>query len=246
MTLKTTGTLTKHLTTIRLIWLGKDPRSERIVFLERFVLLLLCIAMFATPAFWIRHIGGLHKRTTRKVLVELYAVAKVALAAILLFGHLWTVPYISIVVIWLLADLFINLAGRIFLRNFWQNPYSWNRSLMLLFINFAEYTTWFACLFLSWGLLRGHHDVLITASSDALYFSIVTAATVGYGDITPAAGLGRWMVMLEIFASLFFIATVVAYFVSNMSNTESDKSTELNRPSAAEQIVEPELGSRVP
>ena len=222
---RTTPSLEKHLAIIRLIWSGKDPRSERVVFLERIILLLLCVAMLATPGFWVRHFGGKRGRTARKVWVEVYAISKLALAAIVLYANVWTVPYSWIVIVGLLADVFINLAGYIFLRNFWQNPYSWNRSLMLLFVNFLEYTGWFACLYLSWGLLRNNGSV-ITAASDALYFSIVTAATVGFGDITPSPGLGRFLVTVEILASLFFIATVVSYFVSNMSGTEVDKPAE--------------------
>lgn len=37
--------------------------------------------------------------------------------------------------------------------------------------------------------------------SDALYFSVVTAATVGYGDIAPVAGIARVLVIVEILMS---------------------------------------------
>lgn len=217
-------TLTKHLGIIDEVWSATSKRCERIVFLERFFLLLLCVALMLTPGLWVRHFGGRQGRVSRKIFNEVYVLSKTALAiAILNFGW-WSITGISYVVVWLLADVFINLAGYIFLRNFWQNPYSWNRSVLLILINFIEYTAWFACLYLSNKYLC-FNSIAVTSAIDATYFSIVTAATVGYGDITPAPN-GRWLVTLEIVCSLFYMATVVSYFVSNMSKAECDKNSD--------------------
>lgn len=174
-----------------------------------------------TPGLWVRHFGGLQGRVSRKIANEMYVLLKTALAIAILNFDLASLSGVSYLVAWLLADVFINLAGYIFLRNFWQNPYSWNRSVLLILINFIEYTAWFACLYLSNEYLL-FESKTVTSAIDATYFSIVTAATVGYGEITPAAG-GRWLVTLEIVCSLFYMATVVSYFVSNMSKVECDK-----------------------
>ncbi len=51
--------------------------------------------------------------------------------------------------------------------------------------------------------------------ADALYFSIVTLSTIGYGDITPASGIARLMVGAEILFGvvllLFAFAEIAAY-----------------------------------
>lgn len=41
--------------------------------------------------------------------------------------------------------------------------------------------------------------------SDAVYFSVITAATVGYGDIAPITGLAKWIVASEILFSLLYV-----------------------------------------
>jgi voltage-gated potassium channel len=41
--------------------------------------------------------------------------------------------------------------------------------------------------------------------SEAMYFSVITLATVGYGDITPAAPLVRALAMLEVVAGLLLL-----------------------------------------
>lgn len=50
--------------------------------------------------------------------------------------------------------------------------------------------------------------------NDMLYFSLVTLATVGYGDILPAGPSMRMLATLEAIAGQFYVAVVVAVFVS--------------------------------
>ncbi|MCC6677158.1 MAG: hypothetical protein IT436_08440 [Phycisphaerales bacterium] len=50
-----------------------------------------------------------------------------------------------------------------------------------------------------------------------LYFSVITLATVGYGDITPLAGWARMLAMLEAATGTFYIAIVISRLVSMYS-----------------------------
>jgi Ion channel len=54
--------------------------------------------------------------------------------------------------------------------------------------------------------------------SDITYFSLVTLATVGYGDILPAAPTARMLAMIQAVAGQFYIAVVVAIFVGMYSS----------------------------
>jgi hypothetical protein len=49
--------------------------------------------------------------------------------------------------------------------------------------------------------------------ADMTYFSLVTLATVGYGDILPATNTARMLAMFQAVAGQFYIAVVVALFV---------------------------------
>ena len=49
--------------------------------------------------------------------------------------------------------------------------------------------------------------------SDMTYFSLVTLATVGYGDILPATSTARMLAMIEAVTGQFYVAVVVAIFV---------------------------------
>ena len=48
------------------------------------------------------------------------------------------------------------------------------------------------------------------------YYSLVTMATLGYGDITPVTALGRMVCIYEIFVSLFFIVFFVGGAVGRL------------------------------
>jgi hypothetical protein len=49
--------------------------------------------------------------------------------------------------------------------------------------------------------------------TDMTYFSIVTLATVGYGDILPRSDAARMMAMIEAVVGQFYVAVIVAVFV---------------------------------
>ena len=49
--------------------------------------------------------------------------------------------------------------------------------------------------------------------NDMTYFSLVTLATVGYGDILPRSETARMMAMIEAVVGQFYVAVVVAVFV---------------------------------
>jgi uncharacterized membrane protein len=59
---------------------------------------------------------------------------------------------------------------------------------------------------------------------DFVYYSFITQATVGYGDLTPATDLGRMLAITEALLGQVYLVTIVAVLVSNLGRA---------RPSAA-------------
>jgi Ion channel len=52
--------------------------------------------------------------------------------------------------------------------------------------------------------------------SDYMYFSFVTLATLGYGDLTPQGGIGRALAVTEGLIGQIYLVTAVAALVSNI------------------------------
>ena len=57
--------------------------------------------------------------------------------------------------------------------------------------------------------------------SDYVYFSFITLATVGYGDLTPQGGLGRALAVTEGLLGQIYLVTAVAALVGNLGRTQA-------------------------
>jgi hypothetical protein len=60
-------------------------------------------------------------------------------------------------------------------------------------------------------------------SLDFVYFSFVTLATVGYGDLTARADLGRMLAVSEALMGQLYLVSVVALLVSNIGRTRGPR-----------------------
>jgi hypothetical protein len=60
------------------------------------------------------------------------------------------------------------------------------------------------------------------SSSDYLYFSFITLATVGYGDLVARSNLGRMLSATEGLTGQLYLVTVVALLVSNLNRPVRD------------------------
>ena len=64
-----------------------------------------------------------------------------------------------------------------------------------------------------------------TASlSQYVYFSYVTLATLGYGDLTPATAVGRLLAVFETIAGSLYLVTAVSLIVSRVGSERSARS----------------------
>jgi voltage-gated potassium channel len=82
-----------------------------------------------------------------------------------------------------------------------------------------------------------------TNMGDALWFSIVTVSTVGYGDFVPQTGLGRIVASVIMLFGLAFVPAVTSIVVAtNMARREAERAALVgqDRPDAA--AAEPQNG----
>lgn len=128
-------------------------------------------------------------------------------------GHI--VPYISVflLIIMVYAALYdvFHLMGS-------ANSYS-RKSIVLHYIYFLINLSFiviiFAKLYTHYGIRSG--DDISSSIIDALYFSMVTWTTLGYGDFIPATLYGRVVVSVEVFMGMISMALLVAATISVMN-----------------------------
>jgi hypothetical protein len=94
-------------------------------------------------------------------------------------------------------------------------------SIPLLFFLLVAVVCSFANLYLQSGSVKNNGSVL-TDGGDAVYFSVVTITTLGYGDFVPTEPKSRRLVIYELgsgFLLLLFIFPVLASRIAAMATT---------------------------
>lgn len=119
-------------------------------------------------------------------------------------------------VTWRLLDTAAVL-GSMLLRGYYRSPGTWisaNRIRLLLLANVAEVIFLFACLYryseCSLGE-DGRFSKVLGNLGTAVYYSVVTGTTLGYGDISPEGPLVKAMVVAEVIFVPLVVVVLFAY-----------------------------------
>jgi hypothetical protein len=196
--------------------------------IERFIRLFLACAQFLSLSLYLKHVLGSFNSTTRKIAIEIYVLFKMIFPLLLLsFGwkeYYWTLP----VIVYFLVETVLYVTSLIFISDVVRENVQPRRSLALLFINFFELVFDFAFIYAFYDTrLAEFFTRDLHGGIDAIYFSFVTAATVGYGDIAPKASLAEKLAIGQLTVTFIFVGLFLNYFANllnrvNQVNTSND------------------------
>ncbi len=172
----------------------------------------------------------------KRNLVDCYVpAASIALGAMLFWGtggeqiSCWVVG----IAIYLMAEMVVTTLCVQFVDRYMSHwgVTSPNRSIMLLFLGYAELILGFAILYLAFGgieknesclkCLEGVEPETLTESFDALYFSLVTITTLGYGEWVPTDGPSKWLVVIEVSFGILLIVLMLSAFVNRLGDEKN-------------------------
>ena len=94
--------------------------------------------------------------------------------------------------------------------------HSYRRSLVLAILNYAEILLWFAAVYLvlAYDFAGKPEHIPPNTSGLALYYSVITMSTLGYGDITPASPLTYALATVQPLIGLFFVLIIFSHLVN--------------------------------
>lgn len=206
---------------LRKVW---DNEQHNDAGIEKLLRLFLVAIQFIFPGIYIRHAFGKNGIVFKDIAVETYVIFKTILPFVFLVTGFYTSVYAILITAYLLAETILYVTTLIFVTDIFSKPKSYRRSVLLLFFNYLEIAFDFAVIYGGLQLLNKEAKSII----DFIYFSFVTSATIGYGDIYPASDLGKIMVSLHSVIFLIFIVLFLNFFSSKVEDEEYfiDKKTD--------------------
>ena len=86
--------------------------------------------------------------------------------------------------------------------------------MLLLFLNYLEIVCAFAVLY----TLGNNMNTPFLHWFDSVYFSIITANSIGYGDFVPVTIYAKFLVSVQSMFFLTFVVLFLNFFSSKMNN----------------------------
>ncbi len=184
--------------------------------LEKILRLFLVAVQFAFPGIYIRDKFGRKGLTWKNLAIEAYVVFKTILPLLFLLTGVYSNGFVIFITSYLLAETILYVATLIFVSDIFAKPRSYRRSVLLLYFNYFEIVLAFAVIYGGLNLLNSRAESII----DFIYFSFVTSATIGYGDVYPTTDLGKIMVSFQSIVFLVFIVLFLNFFSSKVEDKD--------------------------
>lgn len=201
------GSIKNRLQNIRSIWHNEHQDD---IGIEKILRLFLAVSQFIFPGIYIKHYMGKKGIAYQELSVDLFVLLKVFFPLLILYTHIEHNVPVFYMMIWFLIETVFYLATLVFASDIFTSPRSYRRSMLLMFLNYLQIVFSFAVIY-----AHGHYlNKAFNHWFDAVYFSMITSSTVGYGDYYPVTFTGKWLVCAQVM--IFFI--VVVMFLNFFSN----------------------------
>jgi Ion channel len=207
---------------LRLIWKNQFPPDkhrdwsllEKLICTVTVVLGLFSLSNVKTPLR--RRFPVLHH-----LFMDLYVLAWLVVLTYLLFSG-YKCPWLIVVLVaaYRIVDIVNYRVLFLFLKSE-TKPWTAGvirRSVAVALVNFFETVMAFAIIYLRTGtIVEGNSGTVLNSPTNALYFSLTTMTTVGFGDFVAKGRAGHWLVMSEICSAIVFILFLLPALMSVFS-----------------------------
>ncbi len=199
----------KRIMNIRAIWNNNHQDDNGI---EKLVRLFLSSSQLLFPGVYIKYLAYLRGYEYRDLALDFYVLLKVAFPLVILMNHWQSNQYVIWIMIYVLLETVLYIPTLIFASDIISKPRSYKRSMLLLFLNYIEIIFSFAVLYSCGDYLNKPFDNWF----DAVYFSTINAASIGYGDYVPITTIGKVLATAQAFLFLLFVVLFLNFFTAKI------------------------------
>ena len=146
--------------------------------------------------------------------MDTYILVKVAFPIVILWNHWQHNPWLLGIMIYVLLETVLYIPTLIFASDLISRPRSYKRSILLLFLNYLEIIFAYAVLYSCGSYLNKP----FVDNVDAIYFSIITSSSIGFGDFHPVTPIGKLLVSSQALLFLFFVVLFLNFFSTQINS----------------------------
>ena len=195
----------KSILNIKAIW-NNDHQDDNGI--EKIIRLLLSSSQLLFPGIYIKFLANKKGPQYVDLSLDCYVLLKVSFPILILINH-WQVYNLVIYgMVYVLLETILYIPTLIFASDTFSKPRSYRRSMLLLFFNYLEIVFAYAVLYTCGNYLNKPFQHWF----DAVYFSIITSSSIGYGDYYPITTYGKFLVSSQALLFLFFVVLFLNFF----------------------------------
>lgn len=201
----------KRIINIQSIW-NNDHQEDNGI--EKIFRLFLSISQLIFPGVYIKYLFSRKNYEYQDIAMDTYIILKLLFPIYILKNNLQDQNILIYIMVYVLLETILYIPTLIFASDMLSRPRSYKRSMLLLFLNYLEIVFAFAVLY----TLGDNMNKPFTHWFDAIYFSIITANSVGYGDFYPITPFAKVLVSIQAMFFLSFVVLFLNFFSAKVKN----------------------------
>jgi hypothetical protein len=201
----------KRILNIQSIW-NNDHQEDNGI--EKIFRLFLSISQLVFPGVYIKYIFSRKNYEYQDIAMDFYIIIKLLFPIYILKNNLQDQNILIYIMVYVLLETVLYIPTLIFASDMLSRPRSYKRSMLLLFLNYLEIVFAFAVLY----TLGDNMNKPFTHWFDAIYFSIISANSVGYGDFYPITTFAKVLVSIQAMFFLSFVVLFLNFFSAKVKN----------------------------
>jgi hypothetical protein len=201
----------KRIQNLQSIW-NNDHQDDNGI--EKIFRLLLSSSQLLFPGIYIKYFSRKKGIEYQDLAIDSYILLKVTFPIVILMNQWYTSQWIIVLMTYLFLETIFYIPTLIFASDLFSRPRSYRRSMLLLFFNYLEIVFAYAVFYSCGNYLNKPFQHWF----DAVYFSIITSSSIGYGDFHPVMTMGKFLVSTQALLFLFFIVLFLNFFSTKVKS----------------------------